>query len=98
VVKRRAGGIRQIGVAPNRDPDQIRAVEAKEAAIVVLAGPGSGKTRTLANRGPLSLGGASQRQRPAPYLHKQGRGGNEGARLARIGRVIQAADGRHLWC
>ncbi len=33
-----------------RDPDQIRAVEAKEAAIAVLAGPGSGKTRTLANR------------------------------------------------
>jgi ATP-dependent DNA helicase UvrD/PcrA len=34
----------------HRDPDQIRAVEAKEAAIAVLAGPGSGKTRTLAKR------------------------------------------------
>jgi len=34
----------------HRDLDQIRAVEAKEAAIAVLARPGSGKTRTLANR------------------------------------------------
>jgi ATP-dependent DNA helicase UvrD/PcrA len=34
----------------HRDPDQIRAVEAQEVAIAVLAGPGSGKTRTLAKR------------------------------------------------
>ena len=34
----------------HRDPDQVRAVEAQEPAIAVLAGPGSGKTRTLARR------------------------------------------------
>lgn len=39
------------------DDEQLRAVEASERAIAVLAGPGSGKTRTLAHR--------------AAYLHAQ---------------------------
>jgi DNA helicase II / ATP-dependent DNA helicase PcrA len=38
-----------------RDPDQLRAVEAIEPTIAVLAGPGSGKTRTLANRAHFLL-------------------------------------------
>ena len=43
-----------------RDPDQLRAVKAQESAIAVLAGPGSGKTKTLARRAHYLLANHSK--------------------------------------
>lgn len=53
------------------DPEQAEAVEATEKAISVLAGPGSGKTRTLAHRTRhLLLGGPEDRALLLTFTNK----------------------------
>jgi superfamily I DNA/RNA helicase len=53
------------------DTEQLAAIEAKEKAVSVLAGPGSGKTRTLAHRTRhLLLGGSDDRALLLTFTNK----------------------------
>ena len=75
----------------NLNEKQLRAMEATEGRVRVVAGAGSGKTRVLAHRFAFLVNelGISPGNVPLPYLYQQGCSGNE---------VSYSRDGRPWEC
>ena len=79
-------------ITSSLNPEQRAAALCTDAPLVIVAGPGTGKTRTLTVRDRASDPGEASRagEHPGDHLHQQGRGGDAGA-------VEQAVARRNRW-
>ena len=81
-------GIRHADFDAGLNEEQRAAVLCTDAPLVIVAGPGTGKTRTLTVRiAHLILEKASRAgEHPGDHLHQQSRGGDAGAVEQVVGR------------
>ena len=94
------GSLLLTGGGPAPTPAQLRAIEAPPGPVLVVAGPGAGKTFCLIGRIAYLIGTRSSRPPPhlRHHLHQQGRGRDRRAAQARGRRRSRRSRPGHPAC